>query len=126
MTTIVVVDDHPLFRDGLIALLETVPGMDVVGSVGSGVEAVQTVEALTPDVVLRGRQIVRQAHALVERQDLVDVVRVGFAAGQPVSEDLEHVSDAIRSKMVKNALKYPAAEFRGRYSREQKGRSQHD
>jgi DNA-binding NarL/FixJ family response regulator len=52
VTTVLVVDDHPLFRDGLAALLATVQDIRVVGAVGSGEDAVAAVRALGPDVVL--------------------------------------------------------------------------
>lgn len=52
MIKVLVVDDHPLFRDGLVALLATVAGVEVVSAVGSGEEAVQEARALVPDVVL--------------------------------------------------------------------------
>jgi DNA-binding NarL/FixJ family response regulator len=54
MTTIrvLVVDDHTLFRDGLSAILMTVPDIDVVGEAGTGQEAVAQAESLAPDVVL--------------------------------------------------------------------------
>ena len=52
MIRVLVVDDHPLFRDGLAALLATVPDVEVVGSVGDGEQAVQQALALSPDVVL--------------------------------------------------------------------------
>ena len=52
MTTVLVVDDHPLFRDGLAALLGTVQDIRVVGAVGSGEDAVAAVRALGPAVVL--------------------------------------------------------------------------
>ena len=52
MTTVVVVDDHPLFRDGLVGLLSTVPDIDVVAAVGTGSEALDVVARRQPDVVL--------------------------------------------------------------------------
>lgn len=52
MIRVVVVDDHPLFRDGLAGLLATVPDVDVVAAVGEGEAAVRQVLALRPDVVL--------------------------------------------------------------------------
>ncbi len=52
MTTVLVVDDHPLFRDGLISLLGTVADIDVVGSAGDGAEAVALARSLRPHVVL--------------------------------------------------------------------------
>jgi DNA-binding NarL/FixJ family response regulator len=49
---IAVADDHPVVRDGLIAMLETQPEFEVVGQAGSGPEAVALVERTTPDVLL--------------------------------------------------------------------------
>ncbi|WP_198597752.1 response regulator [Blastococcus atacamensis] len=52
MISVLVVDDHPLFRAGLEALLATVPEIDVVGSAGDGETAVRRAGDLAPDVVL--------------------------------------------------------------------------
>jgi DNA-binding NarL/FixJ family response regulator len=49
---IVVVDDHPIVRDGLVAVLGTQPDMGVVGTAGTGAEAVQVVGEMKPDIVL--------------------------------------------------------------------------
>ena len=54
MTTVrvLVADDHPVVRDGLVALLGTQPDLDVVGTAADGLEAVAQVAALAPDVVV--------------------------------------------------------------------------
>lgn len=52
MTTVLVVDDHPVVRAGLVALLSTRPGLQVVGEAGSEVEALAVWERTRPDVVL--------------------------------------------------------------------------
>jgi NarL family two-component system response regulator LiaR len=49
---IVVVDDHPIVRDGLVAVLSTQPDFEVVGEASSGPEAIQCVSASRPDVIL--------------------------------------------------------------------------
>ncbi|MBA2553356.1 MAG: response regulator transcription factor [Geodermatophilaceae bacterium] len=49
---VLVVDDHPVVRTGLTAMLAAEPDIEVVGEGGSGAEAVQLAEQLAPDVVL--------------------------------------------------------------------------
>lgn len=49
---LIVVDDHPMFRRGVVGLLQSVPGTVVVGEAGTGEEAVALTTALRPDVVL--------------------------------------------------------------------------
>ena len=52
MISVLVVDDHPLFRTGLSGLLATVPDVTVVGEAGDGDTAVSRTLELRPDVVL--------------------------------------------------------------------------
>ena len=52
MIRVLVVDDHPLFRDGLTGLLATVADVEVVGSAGDGETAIRRARDLAPDVVL--------------------------------------------------------------------------
>jgi len=49
---ILLVDDHPLVRDGLRARLEASPRLRVVGEAGSGQEALEQAGACRPDLVL--------------------------------------------------------------------------
>ncbi|MEU4442274.1 response regulator transcription factor [Actinosynnema sp. NPDC050801] len=49
---LVVVDDHPVVRDGLRGMLGTQPDLTVVGEAASGTEALTVVAAARPDVVL--------------------------------------------------------------------------
>lgn len=52
MIRVVVVDDHPLFRDGLEALLRTVADLEVVGTAADGEAALRVCVEQQPDVVL--------------------------------------------------------------------------
>jgi DNA-binding NarL/FixJ family response regulator len=49
---ILVADDHPIVREGLVAILSTQTDFQVVGEAGNGDEVVRQVEALQPDVIL--------------------------------------------------------------------------
>lgn len=49
---LVVVDDHALFRAGLVNLLDQMPDLEVVGEAGDGREALEEVQRKHPDVVL--------------------------------------------------------------------------
>ncbi len=52
MTRVLIVDDHPVVRSGLRALLDGADGVEVVGAAASGEEALEAVERTHPDVVL--------------------------------------------------------------------------
>lgn len=49
---VVVVDDHPVFRIGMAALLESLRSIEVVGQAADEISAVAVVEEVRPDVVL--------------------------------------------------------------------------
>ena len=49
---VMLVDDHPIVRRGVAALIDTQPDMEVAGEANNGLEAVQRAAALQPDVIL--------------------------------------------------------------------------
>jgi DNA-binding NarL/FixJ family response regulator len=49
---VVVADDHPIVRDGLRALIEATPGIELVGEATNGDEAIELARRVNPDVVL--------------------------------------------------------------------------
>jgi DNA-binding NarL/FixJ family response regulator len=79
-TRLLLVDDHPLVREGLKARLSTLPSLEVVGEAGDAQEAAQQVAATQPDLVLmdvgmkdvNGIDLTRQL--LAERPDLLVLV----------------------------------------------------
>jgi len=50
--TILIVDDHPLFRKGVIQLIQAVPEFKFVGEAPSGKDGIQLAHALQPDMIL--------------------------------------------------------------------------
>ncbi len=49
---VLLVDDHKLFRQGMMSLLASRPGIDIVGSAGDGLEAIRMALETLPDVIL--------------------------------------------------------------------------
>ena len=49
---VLVVDDHPLYREGLVTAMSAMPGVQVVGEAGDGHAAVEAARRLSPDVVV--------------------------------------------------------------------------
>jgi NarL family two-component system response regulator LiaR len=49
---VLIADDHAIVREGLRALIDTEPGMELVGEARDGVEAIQLARSLQPDVLL--------------------------------------------------------------------------
>jgi NarL family two-component system response regulator LiaR len=69
---ILIADDHPVVRQGLVALMEVQPDIRIVGEAADGIEAVQQARALEPDVILLDLIMPRldgiQAIAEIKRQ----------------------------------------------------------
>ena len=49
---LVIVDDHALFRAGLVSLLEEMPEFDIAGEAGNGKDALEVISKANPDLVL--------------------------------------------------------------------------
>jgi DNA-binding NarL/FixJ family response regulator len=54
---VLICDDHAVVRAGLLALLASAPGIEVVGEAAGGEEAVATAAKLAPDIVLMDLQL---------------------------------------------------------------------
>ena len=113
---VLIVDDHALFRRGLVMVLEQEKDIDLVGEAGDGAEAVNIAQDTMPDVVLMdvrmprrgGIEATSQIKALAphikilmltisdEEADLYDAIKAG-ASGYLLKEiSIEEVANAIR------------------------------
>jgi len=103
-TTIVLADDHPVVRQGLRSLLEAEPDFLVIGEGGDGLEAVQLVERLKPNVLvtdllmpsLNGLEVTRQ---VCQRAPQARVVILSMYA------DEAYVLEALRNGAAGYVLK---------------------
>ena len=94
--TLFVVDDHTLFRRGLIALLQQYDGMEVVGEAGDAAEALRLAPALQPHIVLLDNHLpgVAGIDAVKDLRRLMPRTRVLMLT---VSEDAQDLSAALRN-----------------------------
>lgn len=88
--SVVIVDDHPMFRDGLNTALSFENDIRVIGQSEDGEDALRTVRRLQPDVVLldinlplmNGLQVARQLKA--ERSNIAIIVLTAYHDAQQV------------------------------------------
>jgi len=94
--SILVVDDHTLFRRGLIALLEQHPGLQVVGEAGDAAQALRLAPSLQPDIILLDNHLpgVAGIDAVQDLRKLAPRTRVLMLT---VSEDDQDLAMALRN-----------------------------
>ena len=108
---LILVDDHPLVRDGLRARLDTVPGFAVVGEAGNADEALALAAAHEPDLVLmdvgmRGMNGIALAALFHERFPGIRVLMLSM------HDNVEYVTQAVRAGASGYVLKdSPGAEI---------------
>ena len=115
--SIIVVDDHPLFRQGVIDSFSLEPDFEVVGQAESGEKAYEIIKQLQPDVAvldvnlpgLNGQQLTRQVvteklrtkvvllTAYDDTEQVIHAMRVGAHAYSAKDVEPEKLIDIIRN-----------------------------
>jgi DNA-binding NarL/FixJ family response regulator len=125
---VLIVDDHALFRHGLVQVLQTVPDLQIVGEARDGMEAIEQAAELLPDVILmdvrmptvngieaaRRIRVAQPATRILmlteseDEEDLYASVRAG-AIGYLLKEvAIDEIADAIRAVANGQALVSPS------------------
>ena len=125
---VLIADDHGVVREGLMALLQAIDLIDVVGEAKNGVDAVEKTKKLLPDVILMDlrmpcmdgveatRQIKRQfPHIGIialtieeEQQHIVDFVLAGATGYLLKDSDPSQIIKAIRTIARGDSLIHPS------------------
>lgn len=113
---IVLVDDHPLFRQGVRRVLDAAPDCQVIGEIADGESAAETILELSPDVVvmdinlpgMNGLQVTREITgkksgirfiiltAFHNEDQVFHAIRAGASAYFPKDVDPQQLVEAIR------------------------------
>jgi DNA-binding NarL/FixJ family response regulator len=145
---VVVVDDHTLIRQGIVGLLSSQPGIEVVGEGGTAAEAVDLASRLEPDVILMdismpggsGLDVTRTIRArwpavrivmltMHDREDyLREALRAGASGYVLKGADVQELLQAVRAAARGEAYLYPDATkaLIDDYLRSLSGRSERD
>ena len=129
---ILVADDHPMLREGLVAVLSTQPDFDVIGEASDGSEVVWLAQRLHPDVILldlempnadgvaalerlrnadaRARTIVFTAYDTDER--ILGALRAGARGYLLKGASRKEIFDAVRTVHSGGSLLQPAVTSR--------------
>src|SRR5579864_2217112 len=112
--TILIADDHPTIRDGLLRLLEVAPDLKVIGQASNVADVVHRVLELKPDILLLDLKMPPQLRAEVSPRGGLDALAavkdsgsmtktILFAAEMETQEIVEAIELGARGVLPKSA-----------------------
>ena len=104
--TVLIADDHLVYRDGLASLLDPLPDIAVVGRAADGVQAVEQALASRPDVVIMDLQMPRLNGIEATRRVLAELPDTGvlvITMGEDESTVFSAVTAGARGYLLKGA-----------------------
>jgi len=107
--TVLIVDDHPLFREGLKSLLTGHSGLEVIGEAGTGREALLKAEALRPDLVVMDLSLPDQSGIDVTRslRELLPETRIMMLS---MHSKIDYITEAFQAGATGYVVKESASE----------------
>lgn len=97
----VVVDDHPVFRMGMVALLNSLPAIEVVAEAGTVADAIALVAQHLPDIVVMDLQLPDGSGITATKTIVADNPRIGVLVVTMFADD-----DAVFAAMRAGARGY--------------------
>ena len=104
--TVLIADDHPVYRDGLASLLEPMADIEVVARAADGIEAVEQARAARPDVVIMDLQMPRLNGIEATRRLLAELPETGvlvITMGEDESTVFTAITAGARGYLLKGA-----------------------
>lgn len=129
MIRVLIVDDHQVVREGLRFVLEQEPDIEVIGEAGDGRAALESIRALSPDVVLLdivmpvldGKRVLDALRrggepgpavvvltSYTGDDEAIEAVRAGALSYLPKSAAIDRVTDAVRAAASGGSVLEPA------------------